>query len=309
MAYSYTPGDPYGNYYNSGGYAQGGGAPATTGQAYGAPPMPPTYYQTGVNVVNPLAKSTPPTSSFYGYGNPAYGTQALTGLTNSYSTGGGGAYGAGPESMGGGGGRSASPATSNPYNAPNLGSQISAGQQIQTAAQGGNITGQQQESQLALSNLRQLLTMLPGAFGSISGIGGAGPTYGGPSLAAAQAAAMARAQDLQGQMSRGALNSWNNSMAANNMLGSGLQARGTVDIANAAQSNLANLNAQQLADAYQAATTGAQTQFGGDVATRGQNIQLASALMGLLGGYGSAIRPGGNVQFPMGQVSGTGTLY
>lgn len=108
-------------------------------------------------------------------------------------------------------------------------------------------------------------------------------SYGGPELTAAQDAAFARAKDRAGALARGAATSVHENAAARNTLGSGFEGE---DVAKAAiapsMDVLGNLNARQLAEAYNAATHGADQAYAGAITQRGQDLQSRSASMAAL---------------------------
>lgn len=114
------------------------------------------------------------------------------------------------------------------------------------------------------------------------------PAVSGPNTGAADTAGFGAAKARAGSLGRSALDSLKSEMAGRGIMGSGVEGRGIVDRLAAATNPLSDINTQQLHENVgiaqhnqDLANQGAQTQYQGAIAQRGQDlsgIQSSNAL-------------------------------
>lgn len=129
-------------------------------------------------------------------------------------------------------------------------------------------------------------------FSSTSAAGAPGPaiSYGGADLTAKQEAAFARAKDRAGMLARSADTSVRENAAARGVLGAGFETEEVAKRAIAPSMNvLGDLNARQMAEAYQAASHGADVAYQGAIEQRGQDqsakLSSMNALLSAMRGF------------------------
>lgn len=150
------------------------------------------------------------------------------------------------------------------------------------AAQLGE-TQRQSEASLQASAERRRLAEIPNLIqtfnSSLTGGGGATPpqvNYGDAIAGedAANSAAYGRAKDTAGQQGRAAMNALSDVMGARGLTGSGLSVNRAGGVIGAANSNLADVNREQLIQSLQANRARASEQFQGGIAQRGQDVSI-----------------------------------
>lgn len=123
-----------------------------------------------------------------------------------------------------------------------------------------------------------------GALGGLNGLvapgGGTSGAVGPlamPDTSAADSASYNRTKDQVGQSSAGALRGLRESLGARGMLGSGLESRGTEQIAEAGLGQLGDVSRQQQIDNSNRAQHTAEVNYQGAITQRGQDISAAEA--------------------------------
>ncbi len=121
--------------------------------------------------------------------------------------------------------------------------------------------------------------------GGMAGGGSGSPASSGSGYAhlapvdtsAAEAASFAKAKDQVGSEATGSLTGLRSALASRNMLGGGLEERGTVAAGTAAEGQLGDVTRQQAVTRADLAQKNAETNFTGDIAQRGQDFQKEEA--------------------------------
>jgi hypothetical protein len=151
-----------------------------------------------------------------------------------------------------------------------------------------------------------------GAGGALGGLNGLLPGGGGtgstgsvgplamPDTSAADTANLNRTKDTVGQQSASALRGLRESLGARGMLGSGLESRGTEQIAEAGLGEMGDVARQQQIDNSNRTQHTAEVNYQGALTQRGQDIQAAEAaaqrnqtvLLGLLKTLGTGAGAG-----------------
>lgn len=140
------------------------------------------------------------------------------------------------------------------------------------------------DQQAADAAWRRIQPSMSALLGQTGG-GATGPTvsYGGPDLQAAQDAAFARAKDRAGAIARSATDAVHEDAASRGVLDAGFTAGAVAKRAIAPSMNvLGDLNARQMAEAYNAASEGAKTAYQGAIEQRGQDQQAKVSSMNAL---------------------------
>lgn len=103
------------------------------------------------------------------------------------------------------------------------------------------------------------------------------PHIGAPDNTAANAAQFARAKDQTGEITRGAMTGLRSSMGARNMLGSGIEGRGTAAAINKGAGQLGDVVREQAIQGSDQANANAVTGYQGDISQRGQDLSSQQA--------------------------------
>lgn len=125
---------------------------------------------------------------------------------------------------------------------------------------------------------------------SINGVTNQSPSGGvqrnsGPIRDAEQAsesAAFGRAKDRAGLVARGSLDSAQDVLAGRGLLGSGLESKAYQDVIGKGATDLTDVVRQQAVDSVDRAERRADTEYGGAITQRGQNMQQAQSMLSLI---------------------------
>lgn len=169
--------------------------------------------------------------------------------------------------------------------------QMNAGFEHQRRMQQAQLDAQSQQARFAADQRAQALGGLQSMFAEAKGSWGqpmpapqftpvqvqqaslpAQKTIGAPDMAAAQQAQFARAKDQAGEVARSALAGLRSQLGGRNLLGSGAEHRGTVNVANKGVQQLGELSRDQAIQGSEANQQAALANFQGGVTQRAQDI-------------------------------------